>query len=302
MNSFTFKQVKKTWQLYLIVSIPLLFILVFKYIPMYGAIIAFKDFNIVKGVWGSPWVGFKHFNQFMSSINFWQLIENTLSISFYNLVIGFPIPIILALALNEVRFKLFKKTVQLVTFAPYFISTVVMVSMLYLFLTPQVGLVSRFLSFFGMENIDFFGLPELFSSLFAWSEVWHNAGYYCVIYIAALAGIDPQLYEAAKMDGASRLKKIWNVDLPGILPAVVIMLILNVGSFMKIGFEKIYLMQNPLNVSSSEIISTYVYKMGVIGANFSFGAAIGLFNSIINLVLLLIVNYLAKRVSQSSLF
>ncbi|MCU6797849.1 ABC transporter permease subunit [Paenibacillus sp. WQ 127069] len=293
---------KRHWQLYLIVILPLLYLIIFKYIPMFGAQIAFKDYNVVKGMLGSPWVGLKHFEQFFQSPNFPVLIQNTLFLNLYALLVGFPAPIILALALNELRQGLFKKTVQMVTYAPYFISTVVMVSMIIIFLSPRVGFAGSVLKALDMESVNILGLPELFRHIYVWSDVWQHTGYGAIIYMAALAGINPQLYEAAKVDGASRLQKIFNIDIPGIMPAAVILLILNVGQLMNVGFEKVFLLQNPLNTGTSEVISTYVYKIGLIGANFSFSAAIGLFNSVINLILLLFVNFIARKSSETSLW
>ncbi|WP_274655074.1 ABC transporter permease [Paenibacillus humicola] len=293
---------KRHWQLYLLVLLPLAYIVIFKYVPMYGAQIAFRDFSPIKGFSGSDWVGMKNFADFVQTPNFWLLIKNTLLISLYSLAIGFPAPIVLALALNEVRSARFKKTVQMVTFAPYFISTVVMVSMIILFLSPRLGFIDLIVRSLGMESINFMGVPHYFRSIFVWSNVWQGIGYGAVIYLAALAGVNPDLYEAAKVDGASRFQKVLHIDIPGIMPAATILLILNIGQMMNVGFEKIYLMQNPLNTSTSEVISTYVYKIGLLGANFSFSAAVDLFNSVINLTLLLTVNYIARRVSENSLW
>ncbi|CAH1220024.1 ABC transporter permease subunit [Paenibacillus sp. JJ-223] len=296
------KSLKKHWELYLLVLPPVLYLLIFKYIPMVGVQIAFKDFSVVKGIWDSPWVGLKHFEAFFESPNFWLLIKNTIGISFYSLLAGFPIPIMLALALNEIRTGFFKKSVQMVTYAPHFISTVVMVSIIILMLSPHVGVVDRLFSFLGFPMTNFMGIPEYFKSIYVWSGVWQGMGYSSIIYIAALASVDPSLYEAARMDGASRLRKIWHIDIPALVPVTVIMLILSLGSIMGVGFEKIFLMQNPLNTSASEVISTYVYKVGLIGANFSFSSAVGLFNSIINLILLVVVNAISRKVSQNSLW
>nr|WP_240702993.1 ABC transporter permease subunit [Cohnella luojiensis] len=293
---------RKHWQLYLLVIPPVLFFLIFKYYPMVNAVLAFKDYNVIKGIWGSPWVGFKHFRMFFENPVFWTLVKNTLVISFYQLLAGFPIPILLALMLNEVRSAKFKRLVQLVSFAPYFISTVVMVSIIMLFLAPRLGFVNTAFNYFGLESKNYLGDPGMFSSIFVWSDIWQTAGYSAVVYLAALAAVDPTLYEAAKVDGASRIQKIMNVDLPGILPTITIILILNVGSVMALGFEKIYLLQNKLNISSSEVISTYVYKIGLLNANYSFATAVGLFNSVINLVLLVAVNALAKRLSNNSIW
>ncbi len=296
------KSMKKHWQLYLLVIPPLLFFLIFKYYPMLNAVLAFKDYNVIKGIWGSPWVGFKHFELFFKNPLFWTLLKNTLLLSGYLILAGFPIPIILALMINELRGKRFKKFVQMVTFAPYFISTVVMVSIVMLFLSPRLGFANVVLNYFGLESVNFLGDPGMFRSIYVWSDIWQTAGYSAVIYLAALAGIDPTLYEAAKVDGASRFQKIWHVDLPGIVPTIVIILILNVGNVMAIGFEKVYLLQNPLNQVNSEIIATYVYRIGLLNANYSFATAVGLFNSVINLILLLTVNGLAKRLTNNSIW
>lgn len=296
------KSAKRHWQFYILISVPVLYFIIFKYIPMFGVLIAFKDYNVIKGVLGSPWVGTKHFNLFIENPQVWTLIKNTFLLSLYQLAVSFPLPIILALALSEVRHGMFKKTVQMVTYAPYFISTVIIVSMLIMLLSPRLGVVNHILGAIGIPTINFMSEPSMFRSIYVWSEAWQNTGYAAVIYLAALAGIDPSLYEAARVDGASRLQKIINIDLPGILPTASIILILSVGSIMSVGFEKIYLMQNPINLSQSEVLATYVYKMGLLNANFSFATAVGLFNSVINLVLLVAVNKLSKRVTGSALW
>ncbi|MBD2848127.1 sugar ABC transporter permease [Paenibacillus sp. IB182496] len=296
------KSLRLHWQLYLLVLLPIMYFVIFKYIPMFNSVLAFKEYNITKGIWGSPWVGFKYFELFFENPVAWTLIKNTLHISLYQLAVTFPVPILLALALNEIRNGRFKRTVQMVTYAPHFISTVVMVSIIMLFLSPRLGIVNTILNAFGMESVNFLGSSKLFSTVFVFSELWQTAGYSAIIFLAALAGIDPSLYEAAKVDGASRMQKIRHVDLPGILPAAVIVLILSVGNIMALGFEKIYLLQNPLNLETSEIIATYVYKMGLLNANYSFATAVGLLNSIVNLVLLVIVNAAARRVSDNSLW
>ncbi|WP_374992169.1 ABC transporter permease [Paenibacillus sp. LHD-38] len=293
---------KKHWQFYLLVALPLLYIILFKYIPMFGVVIAFKDYNVVDGILGSPWAGFKYFQQLLDAPYFWDYLRNTLLISLYGLLVGFPAPIILALALNEIRNGVFKKSVQMVTYAPYFISTVIIVSILIVNLSPNVGLLSNISRALGLEPVDFLGKSELFKSIYVWSDVWQNMGYGAIIYIAALSGVNPELYEAAKVDGATRFQKIWNIDIPSLIPVIVIMLILSLGQIMSLGFEKIYLMQNPLNQNTSEVISTYVYKVGLLGANFSFSTAIGLFNSVINFTLLIIVNFVAKKISSNSLW
>ncbi|RAW13441.1 sugar ABC transporter permease [Paenibacillus taichungensis] len=299
---FIGKKMKRHWQLYLVVFLPLLYLVIFKYIPMSGVVIAFKEYNVIQGIWGSPWVGLKYFDQFFESPNFWLYLKNTLGINMYGLLVGFPAPILLALALNEIRNGFFKSSVQMITYAPYFISTVIMVSILIVTLSPSVGIISKFTQILGIENTNFMGIPSLFKSIYVWSDVWQFSGYGAIIYIAALAGVNPELYESAKVDGASRMQKIFNIDLPSLIPVSVILLILNLGNFMKVGFEKVYLMQNPLNISTSEVISTYVYKVGLLSSSFSFSTAIGFFNSIINLILLVSVNYIAKKLSSSSLW
>ena len=293
---------QRHWQLYLLILPPLAYFAIFKYWPMVNAVIAFKNYNVVAGVWGSPWAGLKHFNSFFGNPVFWQLIRNTFTLSAYYILASFPIPIILALALNEVRLRAFKQTVQLVTYAPYFISTVVIVSMTILILSPRIGLAGDVFGFFGIPAVDVLARADYFRHVYVWSDIWQTAGYSAVIYIAALSSIDPSLYEAAKVDGASRIQKIIHVDIPGLMPTAIIILILGVGNIMQVGFEKAFLLQNPLNLSQSEIISTYVYKTGLLNANFSLATAINLFNAVINLVLLVGVNALAKRVTGRSLW
>jgi putative aldouronate transport system permease protein len=300
--SIAFRMVKKNWQLYLIILPSLLYLLIFKYVPMAGVQIAFKNYVVTKGIWGSDWIGFKHFIDFFRLPIFWRIIKNTALLSLYSLVVGFPAPIILALALNELKNGVFKRAVQLVTFAPYFISTVIMVSIIMLFLSPQLGFVHLLADKFGFPAENMMSKPEYFKTVYVLSDVWQFTGYASVIYIAALAGVDPHLYEAAKVDGASRFQRMIHIDLPSLMPTAVILLILNAGQIMNVGFEKVYLMQNAINVGTSEVISTYVYKMGLVGANFSFSAAVGLFNAVVNLLLLIVVNYVARKNSETSLW
>ncbi|MCY9693605.1 ABC transporter permease [Paenibacillus alginolyticus] len=300
--SIALRMVKKNWQLYLIILPSLVYLIIFKYVPMAGVQIAFKNYMVTKGIWGSDWIGIKHFVDFFHLPIFWRVIKNTSLLSLYSLLIGFPAPIILALALNELRNGIFKRAVQLVTFAPYFISTVIMVSIIMLFLSPQLGFVHLLADKFGFPAENIMSKPEYFKTVYVLSDVWQFTGYASVIYIAALAGVDPHLYEAAKVDGASRFQRMIHIDLPSLMPTAVILLILNAGQIMNVGFEKVYLMQNAINVGASEVISTYVYKMGLVGANFSFSAAVGLFNSIVNLLLLIVVNYVARKNSETSLW
>ncbi|MFC7620237.1 ABC transporter permease [Microlunatus sp. GCM10028923] len=296
------KALRRHWQLYLLVIIPLLYFLIFKYVPMANNVIAFKNYSVVKGIWGSPWVGTRHFEAFFRNPVFWTLIKNTLILSGYAVLASFPLPIMLAVMLNEVRTRWFRRTVQLVTYAPYFISTVVVVSMIILILAPRLGLVSRAFGFFGVEAPELLGDPTYFRHVYVWSDVWQTTGYAAVIYLAALSAVDPALYEAAKVDGASRLRRIWHVDIPGILPTAMIILILSVGNIMAVGFEKVFLLQNPINLMNSEVIATYVYKTGLLNADFGIATAVGLLNSVVNLVLLLAVNVAARRLSGSGLW
>jgi putative aldouronate transport system permease protein len=296
------KSFRKHWQLYLLTIPPILYFIVFKYVPMVNAVIAFKDYNVVKGIWGSPWVGTKYFDEFFQNPAFGTLLRNTLVLSLYSLAISYPIPILLALLLNEVGSAFFKRAVQLVTYAPYFISVVVLVAILNLVLAPRVGIANQILGLANVSSFDFLGNADIFPSIYVWSGVWQGAGYAAVIYLAALASVDPTLYEAAKVDGASRLQKIIHIDLPSLMPTAIVILILSVGSLMAVGFEKVFLLQNPLNLSTSEVIQTYVYKVGLLNANFSFATAVGLFNSVANLILLLVVNTVARRTANTSLF
>ncbi|WP_369373126.1 ABC transporter permease [Promicromonospora sp. Populi] len=282
--------------------LPIAWFIVFKYVPMANAIIAFKSYNVVDGIWASPWVGFDNFTALFSNPVFPRLVGNTFLLAGYTLLASFPLPIILALALNEVRNRFFKRTVQMVTYAPYFISTVVVVSMTILLLSPQVGLLGRTISAFGMGQVDLLGDADFFRHIYVASDVWTTTGYSAVIYLAALASVDTTLYEAARVDGANRLQKIWHIDLPAIRPTAVIILVLGVGNIMAIGFEKAFLLQNPLNLSTSEIIATYVYKTGLLNANFSVATTVGLFNAVLNLALLLGVNAIAKRLTGSGLW
>ena len=270
---------------------------------MVGAQIAFRDYNPVQGIWGSPWVGLSEIKFFVEGPYFEPIVRNTLTIGFYYLAVSIPATLILALALNEVRHVRFKKIAQMVSYAPYFLSVVVLVSMMQIILSPQASLLTKVAGIFGIHSVpDLFGSPAAFPSLYVWSGIWQESGYGAIIYLAALSAVSPSLYEAAKLDGASRLQKIWHVDLPSILPTMVILIILGVGTLINVSFEKAYLLQSPLNLSSSEIISTYVYKMGIQDANFSFAAAVGLFNSVVSFFLLFMANTVARLVTGESLF
>jgi putative aldouronate transport system permease protein len=274
----------------------------FTYKPMYGIIIAFKDYTYTGGIWGSPWVGFKHFRTFFNSYMFSSTLKNTLFISLYSLAAGFPIPILLALGINQMKLGPFRKTFQVSIYLPYFISTVVMVGMIILMLSPTAGLVGILYRIIGKEAPVLMGEPDLFIHIYVWSGIWQGAGWGSIVYLAALAGVDPELYEAATVDGATRLHKIRYIDIPMLMPTVVVLLILNAGGILGVGFEKIYLMQNARNLLHSEVISTYVYKMGLINAQYSFSAAVSFFNTVINFIVLVTVNRIARRVSDNSLW
>ncbi|MBD2871772.1 ABC transporter permease [Paenibacillus arenilitoris] len=296
------KQMAKRYDLYLMLLLPIAWYLIFHYGPLYGLQIAFKNFNPAKGILGSEWEGFGHFERFFDSYYFWRLLWNTLSINLFSLLIAFPIPIMLALLVNEIRSKRFSKLLQNITYIPHFISVVVIVGILNVFLSPTSGPINMVIEAFGGEPVRFLEEAGWFKTIFIGSNIWQNMGWQSIIYIAALSGVNPQLYEAAKMDGATRLQRIWHVSIPGIAPVIVILLILDIGHFMNIGFEKILLMQNNLNLESSDVISTFVYTTGVLKGEYSYTAAIGLFNSVINLVLLLLVNRIARKTSETSLW
>ncbi|MFS0723995.1 ABC transporter permease [Paenibacillus sp. 1P07SE] len=296
------RSVRKNWDLYLLILPVVVYFLLIKYLPMYGIQIAFKDFSAAKGIWGSDWVGFKHFIRFFNNYQFWTLIRNTIGISLYQIAVAFPIPILFALLVNEVQSKWFKKSVQSITFMPHFLSTVVLVGMLMAFLSPSTGLVNNIIKLFGGDPVYFMTEPGMFKSIYVFSDIWQNMGFASVLYIAVLAGIDKSLYEAAMIDGATKLQRLIHIAIPSLIPTAIIMLIFQFGSMMDIGFEKIYLMQNDLNYSASTVISTYVYEIGLLGSQFSFSAAVGLFNSVINFILIILVNSAAKRISGTSLW
>lgn len=293
---------KENYDLYLLLIPAIAVTVLFSYWPIYGVQIAFRDFSPKLGFWNSPWVGMKHFARFFNSPYFSQVIGNTLGLSLYALIAGFPIPILLALMLNAVPSKKYSKLVQSVTYAPNFISTVVICGMLLLFLSPRAGMINNLLSMVGLGRSNFMAKPENFQHIYVWSGIWQTAGWGSVIYFAALAGISPELHEAAKIDGASKLQRILHVDIPGILPTITILLILNFGSLMSVGFEKVLLLQNDQNLNASEVIASYVYKVGLKNNDVSFSTAIGLFNSLVNMVLLVAVNFLSGKLSETSLW
>ncbi len=297
----TMKQFKKSIPLYVLLLPSIVLLICFTYIPMYGIIISFKDYSPVLGMWGSPWVGFKHFIQFFNSYQFELTIKNTLSISIYSILVGFPLPIALAILCNQMRAGMFKKVFQVTTYLPHFISTMVMCGMILLFLSPSSGLMANLLSLVGIEMPNVLAKPLFFSSIYVWSDVWQHVGWDSIIYLAALSAINPTYYEAATMDGATRMQKILHIDIPLLLPTAMILLILRAGGILSVGFEKVLLLQNPLNLTGSEVISTYVYKMGLQNFQYSLSTAIGLFNTVVNVIVLLFVNWLSKRMTKTSL-
>ena len=298
------RRIGHSWQLYAMIALPLIWLIVFQYYPMYGAQIAFRNFLPGDTISNADWVGLDNFRRFFQSSMFWTLIRNTLGLSLYSLAAGFPIPILLAISLNQLRNGLFKNSVQMVSYAPYFISTVVMVGMLLQFLDLRIGPVNIIFQVLGIPAKNFMGDGKLFPSIYVWSGVWQYTGFNTVIYLAALSSVDPSLHEAAVMDGANKVQRIWYIDLPGIMPTVITLLILNMGQMINVGFEKVFMMQNPLNLKVSEVISTYVYKVGLIGGvvNFSYAAAIGLFNSFVGFVMLVSANQIMKKISSYSLW
>lgn len=294
------KKIRKSLPYYVLVLLPLVYLLVFRYYPMLGVQIAFKNFKVRGGIWGSPWIGLKHFRDFFGSATAGKIILNTFLLSAYYLVASFPIPILLAICLNECRSDKFRKFTQMITYMPYFISTVVPVSMILQFTDISTGIVNQILTALGAAPKNFMGNIQYFRGLYVWTGVWQSMGYSAIVYLAALTGVPQDLYEAARVDGASKIRRILAIDIPYIAPTIITLFILNTGSILSIGFEKIYLMQNSINTPVSEVISTYVYKIGVLQFNYSYSTAVGLFNSVVNLIMLLVVNTLSDRVSKVS--
>ncbi len=301
-NLETKKYLKNHWQLYAIMAVPILWLIIFQYVPMYGLTLAFRKYNALKGITGGEWMGLYYFKQFFSSPSSYKYIWNTFALSLYSTVLGFLPPLLLAICLNEIGGKFFKKMVQMVTYMPYFISTVVLVGMLMQFLDIRSGTVNILMKNFGMAPVNFMGESRYFRGIYVLSGIWQTMGYNCIIYLAALTGINPDLQEAAELDGASRLQKIIHVNIPCIRPTIITLVILGVGFTMSIGFEKVLLMQKPSNIGVSEIVSTYVYKIGLVQNNFSLSTAIGMFNSLVNLVLMLVVNWLSRKLTDTGLW
>ena len=300
-ESSIWKRIWRNRSLYLLLLPAAVLMICFTYVPMYGITIAFKDFSPTLGITASPWAGFKYFQQYCNSYNFWNTIRNTLVISIYSVVVTFPLPIVLALLCNQMTHKGFKRFFQVSTYLPHFISTVVMCGMIILFLSPSSGIIPKMFGVLGIDIGNLMGEPAAFPHIYVWTEVWQHCGWDSIMYIAALSAVDPSLYEAATVDGASQWQKMIKIDIPMLLPTATVLFILRVGSIMSVGFEKVYLLQTTLNLTTSEIISTYVYKMGLISNQYSLSAAINLFNNIINFILLMSVNLVSKKMSDTSL-
>lgn len=286
---------------YLMLLPAVVYVFLFNYMPMYGLQIAFKNYKVSLGISGSPWVGFRNFTDFFNSYNFTLLLRNTFTISLYSLIVGFPVPIIIALIINELQGK-FKKFTQTLLYAPHFISVVVLVGMITTMFSPSQGVVNTILESLGLERVYFLGHAKYFPHLYVWSGIWQGMGWSAIIYLAALSGVDPTYHEAAEIDGATRMQKILHINLPMIMPTIIITLIMKVGQIASVGYEKVYLLQNDLNIDTAEVISTYVYKRGIINHNYSFSSAVGLFNNIVNVTMLLIANKISGKFSETSLF
>lgn len=294
--------IRKNLAIYAMALPVVLYFFVFKYVPMYGAVIAFKDYSVAKGIWGSEWVGFEHFRSFFESYYFFRVLRNTFLISFYNLIFGFPAPIILALMLNEVRIKWFKSVIQTVSYLPHFISLVVICGLIIDF-TNRGGVINSIIVFFGGEDSALLNSAGNFRTIFVSSSIWQEVGWSSIIYLAALSGINPELYEAARVDGAGRFRQIWSITLPGLIPTIMILLILRIGGLMEVGFEKIVLLYNPNTYETGDVISSFVYRMGLSqGNDYSYTTAVGLFQSLINFILLISANSLSRKFSGSRLW
>ncbi len=302
-NSKFWLRIRRNWQLYVLLILPLAWLVIFRYAPMYGAQIAFRQYSPAFGIEGSPWVGLANFVRFFNSPKFEPVIINTVVLSFYSLIV-FPIPIILALSLNQVKARLFRNSVQMITYAPHFISTVVIVGMLFQFLHPRVGFTASLAHLLGQSPPNWMGDPGMFRHIFVWSGVWQETGFSAIIYLAVLSTVDPALHEAAVVDGANRLQRIRYIDVPGLLPTAMVLLVLSTGRVLEIAFEKVYLMQSPLNLGVAEVINTYVYKVGLLSPilDFSYSTAIGLLKGIVGLLLLIAVNYAARRLTDNSVW
>lgn len=292
----------KHWQLYTMILPGLIYFVVFKYIPLSGSIIAFQDYNVFDGVWGSPFVGWKHFENLFTYPEFYNVLTNTVLISVYKLLFGFPAPIVLALLLNEVRKAVFKRTIQTVLYLPHFLSWVIAGGLIINFLSPSSGIVNEIIRFFGGEPIFFLQEPEYFRSIIVGTGIWKEVGWNTIIYLAALAGVNPELYEAADVDGAGKFRQAFSITLPAIMPTIIVLLLLNIGNILDLGFEQIYMFLNPLVYDTGEVFDTYIYRIGLLGGQFSYTTAIGMFKSVVGFVLLFGANYLSKKTTGNSIF
>lgn len=302
-RSQAIKLMKRNWLLYVFLLPAVLYIILFDYAPMYGLQIAFKNYSFAKGFSDSPWVGLKWFKTFFETPRFWAILLNTLRVSIYSMIVSFPFPIILALCMNNAKWMKWKRFAQTVTYMPHFISTVVLVGMMSVMFSPTSGVVNNVLAMFGGSGTTYFmGKAQYFPHMYVWSGIWQGMGWGSIIYMAALAGVDPSLHEAAMIDGANKFKRVLHIDLPTIMPTVAIMLIMNCGKLLNVGYEKVYLMQNDLNLTYSEVISTYVYKMGLGSQRYSYSTAIGLFNNVVSFIFLIIVNKIVDKLTGSGLW
>ena len=301
MKTSPWKKIKKCKYLYIMMLLPIIYYILFHYLPLYGVLIAFKDYKIAKGVWGSPWVGFKWFEKFLADPYFWKLVKNTLLLNIYGLLWGFPVPILLALMLNEVTNAKFKRAIQTVSYLPHFISTVVVCGMVMNFLSLD-GIINQIIAAFGFDKIQFMVLPEWFRTIFTASGIWQTCGWTSIIYLSALTSVDQEILEAAMIDGANRFQSIKSVTLPSIAPTISIMLIMQIGRLMSLGYEKIILLYNGSTYETADVISTYVYRRGILSADFSYSTAVGLFQSVIGVILLVASNQISKKLSDSSLW
>lgn len=299
----THKYWKKNYQLWIMLLPAIVYVFIFCYIPMYGMQLAFREYSFSAGITGGKFVGMKYFTQYFSSPMFLTTLKNTFVISAVSIIVGFPAPIILAMMINQIKSNRWKRTVQTTVYIPYFISVVVLVSMLNIMLANDSGVIANFLKSIHLvsENTNLLGSEKVFIPVYVLSGVWQSMGWNSIIYIAALSSVDTQLYDACRIDGANKWQTMWNIDFPAILPTIIILLIMNMGHILAVGFDKIYLMQNSLNLGASQVISTYVYSVGIKSSQFSFGAAVGLFNNIINFIFLLVTNHIAKRTTGNGL-
>ena len=294
------RHLKRSWQWYLLLLPALVYLIIFAYGPMYGLQIAFKNYRVSKGIWGSPWVGFDHFTRFFEYPKFWTMLKNTLSITLYDLAL-FPLPVIFALFLNEVKNTKFKKSIQMVSYMPHFLSEVVVCSLVILMLDRSSGPINNLVAWLGGERTNFMAFPEYFADVYVWSGRWQNLGWNAILYISALSAVPQEEIEAASIDGANRLQVFWHINIPHILPTIAITLIMATGNMLSVGYTKILLLQNDLNLEASTVISTFVYEMGLVGGQFSYTAAIGLFNNVVNVITLLIVNGIIKKLTNTGL-